>query len=403
MLPLHDPASVGFSAARLGRIQPILQSYIDENKYPGLISLIARHGRVIHLECYGWQNIEAQQPMRPDSICAVASMTKPITAVAALMLYEQGHFQLNDPIAQFLPAAQNLRVYAKGAGADLQLAELDRSPTMRDLFTHTAGFAYWVPDDHPLAEQYAAVDALTPATLQEYTQAILELPLLHQPGAAWSYSPSLDVLAHIVERIADMPFGEYVRRTIAEPLGMVDTDYCVSEAKIDRLANVYAPDDQGGYRRAEPEPANPRPPAVHYGGAGLYSTVLDYARFTQMLLNGGQLDGAHLLGRKTVGLMLTNHLPPAVLPSFDVVDLSRGYYTKGYGCGLGLRVLMNPAENEILGSVGNFGWGGAFNTYFWGDPKEQLIGMIWAQSAQRLYYYPLERQFMTLAYQALID
>jgi CubicO group peptidase (beta-lactamase class C family) len=403
MVTLHDPEAVGFSKARLSRIQPVMQSYIDDNKYPALITLLARHGHVVYLECYGLMNVEARQPVRPDVLCNLASMSKPITCVAALMLFEQGFFQLNDPIAKFLPAAKDLKVCVHATDADLQLVDLARAPTMRDLFTHTAGFAYWTPDGHLLSERFAALDSLHPTTLQQYVEGVLALPLLHQPGSMWRYSPSLDVLAHIVEMIADMPFDEFVHRNITEPLAMEDTGYVVPDHKVDRLMSVYAPNDHGGHDRTGPDPADYRPPQVPYGGGGMYSTVVDYARFVQMLLNGGQLDGKRLLGRKTVELMLTNHLPATVLPSFDVVVLSRGYYTKGYGFGLGVRVLMNPAENEILGSVGNFGWGGSTNTYFWGDPREGLIGMIWAQSDRPIYAYPLERQFMTLAYQALAD
>lgn len=403
MVTQHDPESVGFSTARLNRIRPAMQAYIDEDKYPGLITLIARHGKVVHHESFGLMNIEAQQPMRPDAICSVLSMTKPVTSVAALMLFEQGFFQLNDPIEQFLPAAKDLKVCDPTTDADFKLVDLVRRPTMRDLFTHTAGFAYWPPEGHPLIKRFEGFGFQPSTTLQEYVQTFLAVPLLHQPGSLWRYGPSHDVLAHIVEVIAGMPFDEFVRHNISEPLGMVDTDFVVPEHKVDRLASVYAPNDAGGHRRTGPEPADYRAPRAAYGGDRLYSTATDYARFVQMLINGGQLDGVRLLGRKTVDLMLTNHLPPSVMPSFDVVDLSKGYYTKGYGMGLGVRVMMNPAENEIPGSVGNFSWSGGWNTYFWGDPHEGLIGIIWAQSQQRMYRYPLERQFMTLAYQALVD
>ena len=400
MVTLHDPESVGFSTTRLSRIRPAMQSYVDDNNYPGLITLIARHGRVVHHECFGLMNIETHQPMRPDAICTLASMTKPITSVAALMLFEQGRFQLNDPIEKFLPAAKDLKVCGQTSDTEFQRVDLARPPTLRDLFTHTAGFTFGVPEGHPLAERFAAFHSLNPTTLQDYVQNLMALPLWHQPAAQWHYGLSMEVLAHIVEVIADMPFDEFVRHNICEPLGMADTGYVVPDHKVDRLASIYAPTDQGGHQRVGPDPAEYRMP---HGGWGLYSTVTDYARFVQMLLNRGQLDGARLLGRKTVDLMLTNHLPPSVMPSFDVVDLSKGYYTKGYGMGLGMRVMMNPAENEILGSVGNFSWSGSTNTYFWGDPKENLIGIIWAQSEQRMYRYPLERQFMTLAYQALVD
>jgi CubicO group peptidase (beta-lactamase class C family) len=399
----QDPASVGLSPARLSRIRPVMQAYIDASRYAGLITLIARHGQVAHLECYGVADREAATPLQPDAICSIASMTKPITAVAGLMLFEQGYFQLNDPISLYLPEAQNLKVFLRSTDSGVELADPVRQPTMRDLFTHTAGLSYWTPDGHVLEPAYDAVNALQPATLEQYVQAVLGLPLLHQPGSAWSYSPSLDVLACIVERITNQSFDAYVRDYIFEPLQMRDTGYSVSPEKQHRLMACYAPTTDGGLQRTHPATTLDSAAPVAYGGKGLYSTVTDYVRFAQMLLNRGHLDGVRLLARPTVDLMTSNHLSRDVLPSFDVVDLSQGYYTKGYGCGLGVRVLMNPAENEIVGSIGNFGWAGALNTYFWVDPVEELIGCIWTQSAQRMYRDPLERQFMTLAYQSIVD
>lgn len=399
----QDPASVGLSPARLSRIRPVMQAYIDASQYVGLITLIARHGQVAHLECYGLADREAATPLQPDAICNIASMTKPITAVAGLMLLEQGYFQLNDPISLYLPEAQNLKVFISSTDSGLEVADPVRQPTMRDLFTHTAGLSYWTPEGHVLEPEYDAVASLHPASLKQYVQAVLGLPLLYQPGSTWSYSPSLDVLAHIVERITNQSFDNYVRENIFEPLQMRDTGYRVAHEMQHRLMTCYAPTTDGSLQRTNPMNTRSSEAPVAYGGTGLYSTVTDYVRFAQMLLNRGQLDGVRLLARPTVDLMTSNHLPRDVLPSFDVVDLSKGYYTKGYGCGLGVRVLLNPAENEIVGSIGNFGWAGAFNTYFWVDPVEELIGCIWTQSAQRMYRDPLERQFMTLAYQSIAD
>lgn len=398
----HDPESVGLSSARLHRIRLLMESYINATQYAGLITLIARHGKVAHLECYGHADVEGGVPLHPDAICNIASMTKPITAVAALMLFEQGYFQLNDPISMYLPEANDLKVFVSSGDSGLEFTDLVRQPTMRDLFSHTAGWSYWPPDGHPLETQYGAVNDLKPTTLEQYVQAVLKLPLLHQPGSAWSYSPSLDVLAYIVERITKQSFDTYLHQYIFEPLQMFDTGYQVSFEKQHRIMPCYGPSPDGNLQRTDGNKPDSEAP-VAYGGTGLYSTVADYLRFAQMLLNRGQLDGVQLLARPTVNLMTSNHLTPDVLPSFDVVDLSYGYYTKGYGCGLGVRVLMDPAVNEILGSVGNFGWSGGLNTYFWVDPVEELIGFIWTQSEQRMYRYPLERQFMNLAYQAIAD
>ena len=402
MLALDEPKAAGMSSARLGRIRPAMQKYVDEGKLAGLITLIARHGKTIHLECIGMRDAEANKPMQPDTIFRIASMTKPISCSAAMMLYEEGRFQLNDPVSMFIPAFKDLKVLVKATETSLELTELEREPTMHDLLTHTSGLSYGRGEHPKVEEVYRRTNSPKPTTLRELTDVVVTLPLLNQPGRAWRYGLSHDVLARVVEIISDMPYDQYLQRRVFEPLGMKDTAYDVPEQKVDRLAALYAPAANGRYTRVQTGSSENTYPQLPSGGGGLFCTVADYLQFAQMLLNGGELDGARMLSRKTVELMTTNHLSPAVLSTFDAVTLSQGYYTKGYGYGLGVRVLMNPAENEILGSPGNYGWSGAYNTYFWIDHKEELIGFIWTQ-CQQVYYYPIERQFMVLAYQALTD
>jgi CubicO group peptidase (beta-lactamase class C family) len=331
-------------------------------------------------------------------------MTKPITAVATLMLLEEGHFQLCDPVSRFIPGFKDVMVFAGKTDTGIELAHAEREVTICDLFTHTSGLSYGSNPDDPvdalyLQEQKKGTLPEDAFTLEHLIQALTHLPLAHQPGSKWRYSLSTDVLGYLVQVISGQALDTFLQERIFDPLGMVDTGFCVPTEKLARLSALYTAKD-GGLDLAEPSAAEraAKMPSFLSGGGGLFSTVADYARFAQMLLNGGELDGARLLGRKTVELMATNQLPAELLP-FGFGEHAIIY---GYGFGLGVRVLVDVALSRVVGSVGEFGWDGAFSTYFWIDPKEDLLGVLMPQLGPN-GSYPIHQQFKTLTYQALVD
>ena len=394
------PEEVGFSSERLRRIRPVMQAYVDQKKLPGLITLVARQGKVVHFEKYGLMDIEAEKPMHADTIFRIYSMTKPITTVAAMMLYEEGFFQLNDPVSRFIPAFKDVKVLGSVTSGTPVLVDLEREITIRDLMTHTSGLTYAFLEDSPVDLMYEQAGLFNrDKTLQENVQELIKMPLVHQPGSAWRYSVSTDVLGYVVELISDTPLDTFLKDRILEPLQMVDTDFYVPQEKIDRFAALYSLAEDGGLELTDPYATGDyaKPPQNLSGGGGLVSTMTDYLQFAQMVLNGGELDGIRLLGRKTVALMAINHLPEQVLPiSFPDKTLH------GIGFGLGFRVIMSVAETQGFESVGNYGWGGAASTHFWIDPQEEVIGLLMTQFMPS-GHYPLQEQLKVLTYQALVD
>jgi CubicO group peptidase (beta-lactamase class C family) len=395
-----EPEDVGLSTARLRRIGSVMQTYIDGGKIPGLSVMLAWRGKVAYAECFGKRD-DPDVPMTQDTIFSIASMTKPIVSVAVLMLYEEGCFQLNDPVSRYIPEFKDTKVYVEGDGDRMVLAHQERPMSIRHLLTHTSGMSGSRTMDLtlvPLLEEAKLDDPHS--TNQDFVKKLAKLPLSFQPGTSWAYGPSHDVLGYLVEVMSGMPLDAFLEQWIFEPLGMPDTGFYVPPDKMGRFAARYEV-SRAGFALAE-SPASreqARPGRRLRGGGGLVSTVPDYARFAQMLLNGGELDGVRLLGRKTVALMTMNHLSPVELPAFASTF---GYNSRGYGYGLGVRTLLNPAESEIVGSVGNYGWPGIHNTYFWVDPQEELFGFVWGQYSP-MFFYPIDRQLMVLAYQAIVD
>jgi CubicO group peptidase (beta-lactamase class C family) len=400
---------------RLARIRPAVEKYVADGRFAGVVTLVARHGEVVYSDCVGLANRETNTPMQPDTIFRIYSMTKPITCVALMTLYERGYFQLITPVSAFIPGFRDLKVYAGETESGLQLVDLAREVTIRDLLTHTSGLTYPWLEYGPVEEMYRAAGTGADVPLAEFVEAMLQLPLAFQPGAAWRYSVAHDVVAHLVEIISGQPLDVYLRDNLFEPLGMVDTGFYVPADKLDRFAAMY-----GSCNLTEPSVtfsrwfgeaiagvnqllADPRdclesaPHQVFRGGHGLVSTAPDYMRFCQMMLNNGALDGARILSRKTVELMTANHLEPELLP-FEI----GGFYSPGYGYGLGVDVLLDVGQCGILGSPGEYGWGGAASTNFWIDPQERLIGVLMAQ------YMPsglhmIATDFRVTAYQAVVD
>jgi CubicO group peptidase (beta-lactamase class C family) len=394
-----EPEKVGCSPARLERIDRVMQRYVDQNKIAGILATMARRGQVVYSRCFGLMDVEAQKPMQLDTLFRIYSMTKPITSVAVMMLYEEGHFHLADPISRFIPGFEGVRVLVNATESGIELANLEREITIRHLLTHTSGLSYGFEEDDPvdrmIAKRIWRVREQEPdTTLEQMVRELARLPLAYQPGSAWRYSLATDVLGYLVQVVSGIPFDEFLKRRIFEPLGMVDTDFYVPQEKIGRFAANYGPGEEGGLQviDAPATSSYAKPTACPSGGGGLVSTAPDYLRFAQMLLNGGELDGVRLLGRKTVELMTTNHLPDGLHPFED----------PGRGFGLGVSVLIDVATSQSLGSVGTYGWGGAANTGFLIDPQEELIGLLMLQFMPS-GTYPVWEDFAVLVYQSIVD
>ena len=394
---------VGISSERLGRLHRGMQAFIDRHDAGGIVTLIARDGHVVDVHASGFLDVESRAPMKTDAIFRIASMTKPITSVAVMMLYEEGGLLLTDPVSKFIPAFKNSRVMA----ADGTTAPARRPITIRDLLSHRSGITYGFLNGGPVGEAYrkeGVLDGLTvmPTTLAEAIDKLAAAPLVSQPGAAWNYSLSTDVLGRVVEVVSGKPFDLFLRDRVFAPLGMTDTGFEVPDAKWSRLATAYAPDGAGGIRpMKDPEafgnavfsPAASYKPGKRYfsGGAGLTSTAGDYAKFCQMLVNGGAVDGVRLLSPRTVELMTANH-------TSDLAPVG-GLLGAGTAFGLGFQVTTDAAATQTLGSNGAYGWSGIYGTVFWIDPKEKLVAIM---MVQRYPGSPVAAAFRPLVYQALV-
>ena len=402
-MQMAPPESVGMASDRLARINRQLQGYVDRGQVAGFVTLVARDSQIAHLETCGFRDVEARLPAEIDTIFRIYSMTKPITSVALMMLYERGAFQLFDPVSRFIPAFGKTRVL-KGIGfLGKELVEQDPPMTIHHLLTHTAGLSYGFFLDTPIDEMYRnSVFHNSTATLEEKVIGMADIPLRHQPGAAWNYSIATDVCGYLAQVLADMPFEDFLEREIFAPLGMVDTAFHVRADKVDRLAKLYQhmlPD--GGFREYKgkgniPAQDYTRPAAAPSGGGGLVSTIGDYWQFANMLLNRGELGGARIIGRKTLSYMTRNHLHPGLLP------IAIGPNTiAGRGFGLGFEVVMDAAQTGVLNSNGSYGWSGAAATNFWVDPQERIVGIIMTQLLENPHNF--QADFRALTYQALVD
>jgi CubicO group peptidase (beta-lactamase class C family) len=407
-LPLVSPEQVGLSAARLARVSKWMKGWVDSGKLPGMTVAVMRKGELAFAETYGKADVERNKPMRPDTIVRIYSMTKPLTSTAIMMLYEEGRFQLDDPISKFIPGFRDQRVYAGGSRGKIESVPAERDICFRDLLSHTSGLTYGFMESNPVDALYRAkgadgVDYGTAETsLREVTEKLATFPLIAQPGKAWNYSVSTDVLGCLVEVISGMPFEKFLLEKVLKPLGMTDTDFHVPAAKHDRFAANYNA-GPGGKLVLLDDPAKSRylaPRKVASGGGGLVSTASDYLRFAKFMLNKGELDGVRLLGRKTVELMTTNHLKG------DMGDMGAPRFSEssylGIGFGLGFSVMIDPAKAQILGSPGEYAWGGAASTAFWCDPAEDMAVVLLTQLMPSSTY-PVRRELRVLSYQAIVD
>ncbi len=412
-MKLDTPSSAGFNAQRLGRIRTAMQTHIDRDNFSGFSLMVARNGRIVVDEQIGMRDVERHVPMSADTLFRIYSMTKPIVCTAMMMLFEEGYFRMADPLSKFIPAFGAVKVLESDPAGGSKLVDLVRPIQIQDLFTHTAGLTYSFLEDSPVCEMYRQTPLLLDAkdSLENAVAALAQLPLAYQPGSRWHYSVSIDVIGHLIQVLSDKPLRDFLRERMFAPLGMRDTDFYVPVEKRDRIAVMYGGPDialpgmtaskmtaagvEGYNQRADVSASYPADDETFArGGHGLFSTAGDYLRFAQMLLNGGTLDGAQLLGRKTVEYMHINHLPAALLPFGTGGDT-----TPGYGFGLGSRVCMDAGLTTVPGSKGEYGWGGAATTYYWVDPEEDLIGVMMAQYMSSPHLP--DRTFQTAVYQAL--
>jgi CubicO group peptidase (beta-lactamase class C family) len=367
-----DPESLGFSTIRLERIASWYQARVDGGDLPGAVVGIARNGKLAYLKAIGFQDRGKTIPMRSDAIFWIASMTKPVTSVAAMILVEQRKLDLDAPVSLYLPELANMQVATEETGTtELVLAPPKRPMTVRDLLRHTSGLVY-PPQfiDSGIHRLYGEKILFTrDTTLAEFVASLGKLPLAHQPGEVWEYSLGVDVLARIVEVASGQPFDQYLQARIFGPLHMVDTGFYVPEAKLSRLVD---PAPEGRHALWDVT----KQPRLFSGGGGLVSTAADYLRFCQMLLNGGELDGARILSPETVQLMTTNSLPPDIRFAQDMIGPAAGA-----SWGLGFAIRADPEASQVPGSVGSFTWGGVWGTFFWIDPAEKLIGVQMIQVA----------------------
>ncbi|MXX74293.1 MAG: beta-lactamase family protein [Holophagales bacterium] len=408
-LPRVAPEAAGMSSERLDRIRPAFESFVLDGKLSGVVTVVSRGGQVVHVEASGHQDVEAGEPMTEDTIFRMYSMTKPIASAALMILWEEGHFLLSTPLAQVLPEFADTQVYVSGDGDDMETEPPRRPIVIRDLMTHTSGLTYtFIPS--PVAASYAAAglegsaDAVPHDDLAHYVRDLAKQPLLVHPGTAWNYSVGLEVAGRVVEVVSGQSFRDFLKERIFDPLGMVDTDFHVPDEKLDRLAVNYAPTPEGGIAVFDdPETsAYRRAPKVEMGGSGLVATAGDYLRFAQMLANGGELDGARILGTQTVALMMDNHLGSAYGPSpMSSLNLDMGM-SEGMGYGLGGYSITDTGLTGLPASPGTYGWGGAASTDFLVDPEEELVAMVLTQLLPT-GTYPLRPTMEVLTYQAIVD
>lgn len=401
-LKVVNAEKAGMSSERLQRVSSMAKDYIDAGRYSGMVTMVARQGKVVHLEAAGATHagdVHAGDaaPMQTDTLFRIYSMTKPITAVAAMMLYEQGKFRMDDPVHMYLPEFKDQKVLIDGKEVT------SKSPMlMRQLFTHTAGLTYGFTPDNPVDIAYNEQGVLNSATLDEFVQKVAQIPLRFEPGTRYHYSVATDLLGAVIERISGSSLDVYFQREIFAPLGMNDTFFNVPADKLDRMAGDHVWNTESNQLALVPadKQRNFTTNGMFSGGGGLVSTASDYMRFAQMVLNGGEYNGQRLISPKTIEYMSLNHLPASVRAE------GRGQYPfldlySGQSMALGFGVITNPARTPAISSMGEISWSGAAGTQFWIDPKEQLIAIALVQLYQAPW--PLRLDLKATTYQAITE
>ena len=401
-----SPEAAGFDAERLAKLDSAMARVVADKKVAGMTTLLMRHGRIVDFKTYGKTTLAADRATARDDIFRVYSMSKPITGVAMMILFEEGQWRLDDPVTKFVPEFAHLKVVTGvDAAGNMTTEDAKRPPTMREIMSHTAGFGYGLQTDNPVDKQFRKTEVLNSSSLKQLIDRTAAIPLKFQPGANWAYSDAVDIQGYIVEKISGLPLDQFMRTRIFEPLKMTDTGFMVREGQAGRLAGLYDGFTKDGSLQETkaifgfPLPDATKPPPYFMGGGGLVSTTLDYARFCQMVLNKGELDGARILSPATVELMDTNVIPQSVLVSSNGTGWD--HFNEATGFGLDFMVVNDPRKAGSLEGKNTMSWGGAAGTWFWIDPTNDVVfvGMI-----QRFGGVPgndLGGLARTLTYQAL--
>ena len=407
LAPAATPESVGFDSGRLKRLDDYMAQVVADGQVAGATTLLARHGKVVEFNTYGKASLATGQPMNRDEIFRIYSMTKPITGVAMMILFEEGKWRLDDPVTRFVPEFKDLKVMA-GVGPDgtMTVEDLKRPPTMRELMSHTAGFGYGLNDTKPVDKLYRDKQVLRSNGLKEMIDRTATIPLKFQPGSSWEYSSAVDIQGYIVEKLTGKTLGQFLQENVFAPLKMKDTAFYTGADKAHRLAAVYVA-EKGQTQIHEAKelfgnkmPDYTKPPAMESGGGGLTSTTMDYARFCQMMLNKGELDGVRILSPASVELMDTNVIPRNVLLNTNGTSVLR--FNEAVGFGLDFQVDMNPRRAGSLEGRNTMSWGGAAGTWFWIDPTNDVLFVGMIQRMGGSGGDDLGTMARTLTYQALL-
>ncbi len=395
-LPFAEPEAVGISSERLLRIAPVMRSYVDNGLIPGAVTMVARHGKVVHFDSLGYLDPDAKNPMEKDSLFRIASMTKPIVSLALMMLYEGGKFQLNDPLAKFLPDFSAMQVNVDDGQGGRKKVSAKRQINIRHVLTHTAGFPYELGDKE--CKEY--IDIARPldrsAVLGDFVARLAKVPLNNEPGKVWEYSRATCIVGHLIEVISGQNLKDFLQARIFDPLGMTDSHFFLPMEKQSRFAASYKPDEN---KKITVEDTNTeksfflnQSSEFYIGSGGLVSTAADYFKFAELLRQGGQLGSTRLISRTTLALMLQNHTGNKNITLMG----------PGYGFGLGFSVLVDPAAAHTIVGKGTYSWGGMYCTHWWNDPVEQLFGMVLTQ-VRPFDHISIRADMQVLAPQAIID
>ena len=392
------PEKVGFSSERLQKIGEFTQRAIDEGRHSGFVTMVARRGKIVHLEASGRYGIDNDKPMDTDALFRIFSMTKPVTAVALMILYEEDKFQMRDPVSKYLPELADLKLYSNG---DESTAVYN--PTIEQLLTNTAGFTYgYRADSEPVDGMYWQADLLNSTDLDDFITRLSKLPLMFEPGTRYHYSVSFDILGAVIEKISGQPLDVFFKERIFDPLQMDDTFFAVPDDKLHRFtSNHYWNAEESALILPPENLARPYSDvSLFSGGGGLVSTAMDYMVFCEMLRRGGSYDGVRILGPKTIQYMVTDHLTPAVRVNGET-DFPESHLYKGQSFGLGFGVMQEPGLSEVISSAGAYSWGGAAGTKFWIDPEEDLVAILMTQ----LMWAPIDTRYQmkVATYQALTE
>ncbi len=400
-----NPEAVGFDSARLKRLDDYMAGVVESGRVAGMTTLLARHGKVVEFRTYGKASLATGAPMAKDAIVRIYSMSKPITGVAMMILFEEGKWGLDDPVTKFVPEFKDLKVLTQDASGNVTTEPMRRAPTMREIMSHTAGFGYGLADNNPVDRMYRDKHVLAAHGLKDMIDRTAQIPLKFQPGTSWSYSNAVDIQGYIVEKISGEPFGQFLQERIFGPLKMTDSGFYTGPERAARLAALYVGDPksgklvEAGSLFGESAPDYTKPPNMESGGGGMISTTTDYARFCQMLLNKGELDGVRILSPATVELMDTNAIPNNVLVQSNGTTGLR--FNEAVGFGLDFMVVNDPRAAGTLEGKNTMSWGGAAGTWFWIDPTNDVVFVGMVQRLGGTGGDDLGSAARTLTYQAL--